>query len=81
KLLSQWDPNNTDAVRNTIDRYLEGKENLRVIVTLPFIAGHKEEVTSTLWGFENGRYTPMIAAAERKIEALVQEWNRTHTVI
>lgn len=81
KLLSQWDPSNTDSVRNTIDRYLEGKENLKVIVTLPFIAGHKEEATSTLWGFENGRYTPMIAAAERKIEALVQEWNRTHTVI
>nr|WP_278437183.1 methyltransferase type 11 [Brucella anthropi] len=77
KLLSQWDPLNTDAVTNTIDRYLERQEDIRVVVALPFIAGHKEDATSTLWGFENERYTPMIAAAGRKIEALVREWRRT----
>lgn len=74
KLLSQWDPLNCDAVTNTIDRYLERQEDLRVVVTLPFIAGHKEDARSTLWGFENERYTPMIADAQRKIEALVREW-------
>ncbi|MBB2970081.1 methyltransferase type 11 [Mesorhizobium sp. RMAD-H1] len=76
ELLSIWNPLDTDAVTNTIDRYLERQKDLRIVVTLPFIAGHKEEMTSTLWGFENGRYTPMIAEAERKIEALVQEWRR-----
>lgn len=74
KVLSQWDPLNTDAITNTVDRYLERQENLRVVVTVPFIAGHKEDATSTLWGFENERYTPMIAEAQRKIESLVQEW-------
>jgi len=76
KLLSQWDPLNTDAVTNTIDRYLERQEDVRVVVTVPFLVGHKENVTSTLWGFENERYTPMIAEAQRKIEALAQEWYR-----
>lgn len=76
KLLSQWDPLNTDAVTNTIDRYLERQEDVRVVVAVPFLVGHKENATSTLWGFENVRYTPMIAAAERKIEALVREWRR-----
>jgi hypothetical protein len=81
KLLSQWDPLNVDAVTNTIDRYLERQEDLRVVVALPFIAGHKEDATSTLWGFENERYTPMIAEAQRKIEALVREWRRAHPQI
>jgi hypothetical protein len=76
QLLSQWNPLDTDAVTNTIDRYLEGQDNLRVVVALPFIAGHKEEVTSTLWGFENERYTPMIAAAQQKIQAMAEEWQR-----
>jgi hypothetical protein len=74
KMLSQWDPLNTDAVANTIDRYLERQEALRVVVALPFIAGHKEDVTSTLWGFDNERYSPMIAETQQKIETLVQEW-------
>lgn len=76
KLLSQWNPLDTDPVTNTIDRYLERQENLRIVVTLPFIAGHKEDATSTLWGFDNERYTPMIAEAERKIEALVRDWQQ-----
>ncbi len=74
EIISQWNPLNTDAVTNTIDRYLERREGLRVVVTLPFTAGHKEEATSTLWGFENERYTPMIAEAQRKIEAMVRDW-------
>ncbi|ABS15448.1 methyltransferase type 11 [Brucella anthropi] len=80
EVLSQWNPLDTDVATNTIDKYLERCEGLRVVLALPFLAGHKENVTSTLWGFENGRYTPMIAAAERRIEALVQEWDRTQTL-
>ncbi|MFI3905395.1 methyltransferase type 11 [Ochrobactrum sp. S1502_03] len=80
KLLSQWNPLNTDAVTNTIDRYLECQEGLRVVVALPFIVGHKEGATSTLWGIENERYTPMIAEAQRKIENLVQDWQRSRQV-
>lgn len=74
RMLTDWDPLNTDAVNNTIDRYIAKKENLRVVVCLPFIVDHKEDATSTLWGFENTRYTPMIAEAQRKIEALAQAW-------
>ncbi|MCL7999179.1 glycosyltransferase family 25 protein [Brucella sp. 21LCYQ03] len=79
ELLSKWDPLDTNAVMNTIDRYIERQENLRVVVTLPFIVGHKENATSTLWGFDNERYTPMIAEAQRKISFLAQEWRRAHT--
>ncbi|TWH02323.1 hypothetical protein L614_000200003070 [Ochrobactrum sp. J50] len=78
EILSQWDPINTDAVTNTIDRYLERREDLRVVVAVPFIAGHKEDATSTLWGFNNERYTPMILEAQRKVEALVRAWRSAH---
>jgi len=74
EMISQWSPLNTDPVTNTIDRYLERQSGLRVVVALPFIAGHKEEATSTLWGFENDRYTPMITHAQEQIEAMVREW-------
>lgn len=76
EIISEWDPLDTDAVTNTIDRYLERRAGLRVVVALPFIAGHKEDATSTLWGFDNERYTPMIAEAQRKIEAMVRDWQR-----
>ncbi|MFC7067071.1 methyltransferase type 11 [Brucella rhizosphaerae] len=80
KILSQWNPLNNDSVTNTIDRYLERHEGLRVVVALPFIAGHKENATSTLWGFENERYTPMIAEAQRRIQSMVQEWQNTNSL-
>lgn len=78
KLLSQWDPLNTDPVTNTIDRYLECQDDLQIVVAVPFMVGHKEEAASTIWGFENERYTPMIAEAQRKIEALVRKWQRAY---
>jgi hypothetical protein len=79
RLLSQWDPLDFDADTNTIDKYMERQEGLRVVVALPFIVGHREDVTSTLWGFENVRYTSMIAEAQSKIEALVDDWQRVHS--
>lgn len=74
ELLSKWDPLDTDTVTNTVDRYLERQKGLRVVVCIPFIVGYNEGVTSTLWGFDNSRYTPMIAKAEKKIEAMARAW-------
>ncbi|MET2827795.1 class I SAM-dependent methyltransferase [Mesorhizobium shangrilense] len=74
RLLSDWDPNNTDVDTNAIDRYLENQEDLRVVVTLPFLVGHREDVSSTLWGFQNDRYSNMIIEAEETIRALADRW-------
>ncbi len=73
-ILARWDPTNLDVDSNTIDRYLENQDSLRVVVTLPFLVGHREEVNSTLWGFGNGRYSTMIAEAEKTIQMLADEW-------
>lgn len=77
-LLAKWDPMDLNVDTNTIDRYLEGQDELRVVVALPFLAGHREEVSSTLWGFENSRYAPMIAEAESRLRELEDEW-MSHT--
>ncbi|MEE9922400.1 MAG: methyltransferase type 11 [Brucella anthropi] len=76
QLLSEWNPSDSNAATNTIDRYLESQDNLCVVVCLPFLVGYNEEVASTLWGFDNSRYTPMIRKAEKKIEVMVRDWRQ-----
>ena len=59
----KWDENFRDPYKNTIDRFIENQANIDVITTAPFLVGHKEELMSTLWGFQNSQYTDMIAAS------------------
>jgi hypothetical protein len=67
-LLASWDPEDLDAEFNTIDRFLERQSALRVVVTLPFFVGHREDVHSTLWGFQNDHYNDMINQSELLLE-------------
>lgn len=71
RLLLSWDPENLDAASNTIDRFIESRTNLRVVVTLPFFVGHREEVHSTLWGFQNTQYRDMIEESQATLHAKV----------
>jgi hypothetical protein len=64
QLLAAWNPENLDSECNTIDRFLESQTNLRIVVTLPFFVGHREEVHSSLWGFQNTQYKDLIANSE-----------------
>lgn len=61
--IASWDEGNRDAATNTIDRYLERSRSIRIVTTLPFLVGHKEELHSTLWGFQNTQYASLIAAS------------------
>lgn len=71
--LLSWDASNHDAHTNTIDKYIEGLVDLRVVVVLPFFVGHREEAHSTLWGIENTHYADLIATTEKKLLALMLE--------
>lgn len=68
-----WDPMNEDATSNTIDRYLENA-NLRIVLTDPYLVGHREEMHSTLWGFQNTQYRDMIAESQRQLNVLKRNW-------
>ncbi|BDT66795.1 hypothetical protein os1_09590 [Comamonadaceae bacterium OS-1] len=67
KILAKWDSNDRNDQTNTIDKFLERQSNLRVIVALPFLVGHREEVASTLWGFQNTQYRDLIQNSENKL--------------
>lgn len=78
-ILASWDPENSDAETNTIDRYLESQNDLRVIVTLPFLVGHREEVDSTLWGSSNRLYSDLIKSSEQALVNKVKTYQ--HNVV
>jgi len=71
-MLATWNPDDRNVYNNTIDRYLEKQTDLRVVVTLPFLVGHREEVTSTIWGFKNTQYVDLIAQSEEKLRSIVE---------
>lgn len=73
--LADWDDKNDDVETNTIDRYLERCADLRVVTTLPFLVGHKEELYSTLWGTQNTEYTALIEASQELLKQKVEQWH------
>lgn len=73
RLLTEWTFESPETTP-TIDRYLEAKSNFRVVTTHPFIAGHKGELTSTLWGFRNSSYQDWIARSQRRLEEKMAAW-------
>lgn len=73
QLIANWSPINLDVETNAIDRYLESA-NLKVIVAHPYIAGHREEVHSTLWNFKNTQYVDMIHESEMRLGRLKDAW-------
>ena len=72
--LAKWDPHIRDVHTNTIDRYLNKKENLKVVVTLPFMFGHRADHHSSLWNIQNDQYDQMISSTESKLHYLVDEY-------
>lgn len=72
--IGSWDWTNRDVHANTIDRYLERGADLRVVTTLPFLVGHREEVNSSIWGFNNRQYSDMIVESQALLQKKVDEF-------
>lgn len=73
-MFTKWNPEDLDSEKNTIDRFLENQRTIKVISTIPFLVGHREEAHSTLWGFQNSTYVEMIANSQTLLEAKVAEF-------
>lgn len=67
RLLAEWNPDEQDVDRNTIDRYLERQSNLRVVTTLPYLVKHRGDMQSTLWGVKNSHYDEIISNSEQNL--------------
>ena len=72
EVLRSWTPENRDPKTNTIDRVIERQTNLRVVVALPFLVRHRNDVESTLWGSTN--YAVQIARSEKMLTALLHQY-------
>lgn len=70
---AEWDESDRNVHTNTIDRALEAKD-LKIVSTAPFLVGHKEDLDSTVWGFNNSQYSEMIEKSSEKLERLVKEF-------
>lgn len=77
--LIDWDERNCDVKTNTIDRALESHD-LRIATTLPFLVGHKEDLQSTIWGFNNTQYNDLIKSSVIKLEELVDNFKNTNNM-
>lgn len=75
----RWDETVHDVHNNAIDRYMESHENIRVLTVHPFLVGHKEEQHSTLWGFQNSRYAPLIERSEQMLGELINDYRQSQT--
>ena len=71
--LINWDDTNPDVQTNTIDRALEARK-LRIIAVAPFLVGHKEDLPSVIWGFQNTQYSDMIERSSEKLMTLAREF-------
>ena len=75
QLLSKWDPMYENVLVNTIDRYIENQVDLKIVVTVPFFVGHREEAKSTIWEHSNTAYIDMITRSELRLLALLKDFN------
>ena len=58
------------------DRHPGNYPGMRIVTTLPFCAGHRTEIKSTLWGIANSQYDPMIQASQQRLQDKVDEFLR-----
>ncbi|WP_199261006.1 glycosyltransferase family 25 protein [Paracoccus binzhouensis] len=70
--MADWNPEAGGTETNTIDEWMNAMPGLKVVSAVPFIAGHREDAHSTIFGFKNIRYSGMIRATEREILSRIE---------
>lgn len=69
-----WNESNQNVEENAIDRYIENSSNVTTITRLPYLVGHKEDLNSTLWGFQNDVYSEMIKKSVKELSEKVKSF-------
>lgn len=70
--LKDWNPDDRNVETNTIDRYME-RSRMSVVVAYPFLVGHREDETSTIWGFHNSQYNDAVSRTHEAIDRRLSE--------
>lgn len=75
---AQWDEKNHHT-SNTIDRYFETFD-LKVVLDFPYLVGHKENLSSILWGKNNAElYDEITTNTIEKIRKLIDQYSMDST--
>jgi len=79
-ILASWNPYNTNIKTNssyqynTIDKHLENQDDLNIILTLPFLVGHRQEENSSIWGIQNTQFSNKITSSQQRLENKVKAY-------
>ena len=76
QILASWNFENLDPYGNTIDRFIENHDHLRIVVTIPFLVRQNDNLDSLLWGFNNTEYSKMIMKSENRLRNMISTLNR-----
>lgn len=77
--LIMWDSNNHNADTNTIDRFIQRMNSIRVLSLPQYLVGHAEELDSSLWDFKNSTYNLMIEKSQERFQLAVSCFESTPT--
>lgn len=72
--LASWDERGQTVAGGTIDRYMGAAPGLDVVTCLPFLVRHRDGLSSSIWGFGNGRYDTLIGYSESRLAAMAAEF-------
>ena len=65
--IAKWEMRDSVIHKDSIDRYINSLEDLRIITTVPFMVTHDNKPNSTLWQFSNLEYDSVIGNSEKAI--------------
>ncbi|WP_169745654.1 glycosyltransferase family 25 protein [Sulfurovum lithotrophicum] len=74
--LLRWNEKSDDVLINTIDRYIEAQKELKVVTIFPFLVDHKEEQASSIWNFQNDKYSDMLANSRETLKKKILEYKK-----
>eukprot|EP00928_Gymnodinium_smaydae_P098677 TRINITY_DN922_c0_g3_i2.p1 TRINITY_DN922_c0_g3~~TRINITY_DN922_c0_g3_i2.p1 ORF type:complete len:776 (+),score=52.09 TRINITY_DN922_c0_g3_i2:67-2328(+) len=74
-LMKGWNVSSENVEADAIDRYIERQLDLKVVLLIPYLVGHRVTAQSTLWGFGNDKYTKMIGRSERTLLTKLDAYN------
>ena len=77
KRLEKWDASNLDKEINTIDKFIEKGGELRVITNVPYLVGHKDELSSSIWkDVKNTIYNSQTDKSVKILEFKIQYYKK-----
>jgi hypothetical protein len=75
--LEKWNEKNLNKETNTIDRFIERSEGLKIITSFPYLVGLKEDLSSSIWdNVQNDVYNILVNKSTRILDYKIKWYKR-----